>query len=74
MIHTENSYASGETKRPRGPRSSLTVIRPHFDLSTRALNYYLQTHLQAVGDVPNLTKGLAECIVAWKVCQIIPSG
>jgi hypothetical protein len=69
LIHTENSYASGKTKRPRGPRSSLTVMRPNFDLQTRALAYYLQFHLQGLGHVPNLTKGLPECIFEWKVSR-----
>lgn len=66
-IHVENRYASGKTKRPRGPRSSLTVQRPQFDLQTRALAYYLQYHLQALKDVPNLSVGLSECVSAWKV-------
>jgi hypothetical protein len=66
-MQDENSYASGKTKRPRGPRSSLTVLRPHFDLQTLALAYYLEYHLQRVADVPKITQGLPECVSSWKV-------
>ena len=67
-IHLENRYVSGETKRPRGPRSALNVYRPHIDLQTRALAYFLQQHLQTVKDVSNAPGGwcgLTECLVAW---------
>jgi hypothetical protein len=67
LIHVENSYASGKSKRPRGPRSSLTVLRPHFDLQTRALSYYLQYYLHALNDVPNLSRDLPECVSSWKI-------
>jgi len=66
-IHVENRYASGKTKRPRGPRSSLTLSRPHIDLQTQALTYYLQHHLQVLTDVPNNLIGLSDCISAWKL-------
>ncbi|KAI9732934.1 MAG: hypothetical protein M1818_007367 [Claussenomyces sp. TS43310] len=66
-IHLENCYASGKIKRPRGPRSSLTILRPHFDLHARALAYYLEYHLQTLTDVPSVSEGLAECVSAWKV-------
>jgi hypothetical protein len=66
-VYVENSFASGKTKRPRGPRSSLTMLRPYFDLQTRALAYYLQYHLQTLTDVPNISGGLSECVSAWKL-------
>ena len=66
-IHVENCYASGRIKRPRGPRSSLTVLRPHFDLQTRALAYYLQYHLQTLTDLPDVAGGLSESVSAWQV-------
>jgi hypothetical protein len=66
-IHDENSYASGKSKRPRGPRSSLTLLRPHFDLQTLALAYYLEYHLQRGSDVPQITQGLPECVSSWKI-------
>ncbi|TAQ86698.1 hypothetical protein B7494_g4977 [Chlorociboria aeruginascens] len=64
-IHLENRYASGKIKRPRGPRSSLTLLHPQFDLETKALAYYLQCHLQTT-DTLNVT-GLSECVCSWKL-------
>ncbi|RFU29749.1 hypothetical protein B7463_g6605, partial [Scytalidium lignicola] len=68
-IHVENNYASGKSKRPRGPRSSLTLMSPHFDLQTRALAYYLQYHLQTSPDktVPIILGGLSESVYSWKI-------
>jgi hypothetical protein len=54
-------------KRPRGPRSSLKTQRPHIDLRTQAVEYYLHYHLQAPRDVPKVEGGLSQCITAWKV-------
>ena len=65
-IHVENRYASGKAKRPRGPRSSLTIFSPKVDLQTRALTYYLQEHFQAFPG-PNIWGGISECISIWKV-------
>lgn len=65
LIHLENSFASGKVKRPRGPRSSIAALRPHFDLQTRAVAYYVQHHLQTLDDVPGLLKGLTDCIPMW---------
>lgn len=64
-IHLENNYASGKSKRPRGPRSSLVVLLPHFDLQTRALAYYLQYHLQASIDGPSVCGGVSTCVTSW---------
>ena len=64
-IHDENQYASGETKRPRGPRSNLTYWRPQVDLQTRALSYYLRCHLQTTTDRPNLWESLSGCVTEW---------
>ena len=66
-IHIENSFASGKTKRPRGPRSNLTLLRLDLDLQTRALGYYLNYHLQTLSHVPNLANGLPECVSQWKL-------
>ena len=71
-IHVENSYASGKVKRPRGPRSSLTVLRPDFDLQTRALAYYLQYHLQPLTDAPSGLGCLCECVAAWNLSDKDP--
>lgn len=70
-IHVENRYASGKLKRPRGPRSSLTMFRPEFDLQTKALAYYLQYHhlqyhVEPMTNVLNISGGLSECVTAWQ--------
>lgn len=75
-IHIENSYASGEKKRPRGPRSApavkftgdLDVVlqRPLVDLKTQAIQYYLHHHLHMPDDGPNISKGLNDvCLPIW---------
>ena len=66
-ICVENSFASGKDKRPRGPRSSLTILRPNFDLQTRALAYYLKYHLRTLREVPDISGGLSECVSAWEL-------
>ncbi|OQU98801.1 Fungal Zn2-Cys6 binuclear cluster domain-containing protein [Cladophialophora immunda] len=70
MINVENAYASGKVKRPRGPRSSLTSLRPHFDLEARAVAYYLQDHVLTSDDVPDVAKGLCTCFAAWKASGV----
>jgi hypothetical protein len=64
-INIENLYASGKTKRPRGPRSSLTVLRPNLDLQTRALAYYVKYHLRTLPEIPNVSGGISESVSAW---------
>lgn len=75
-IHNENRYASGQTKRPRGPRSTLSLVttginnspmllNPRFDLETRALAYYLHFQLQTLTNVSSVCNGLADCIAIW---------
>ncbi|KFY06749.1 hypothetical protein V492_07780 [Pseudogymnoascus sp. VKM F-4246] len=68
-IHLENRYASGKTKRPRGPRSSLTVIRPEFDLPSRAVAYYLNYYLHALAALPTVSACMSDCLIAWKVSR-----
>ena len=70
LIHIENSYASGQKKRPRGPRSAPTVDftgdpdvvlqRPLVDLKTQAVRYYLQYHLHTPSDAPDVSKGVSD--------------
>ena len=70
VIHIENSYASGQKKRPRGPRSTPTVEltgnldtvlhRPLVDLKAQAIVYYLHYHLQTLQDTPNISKGISD--------------
>ena len=69
-IHVENGYASGKVKRPRGPRSSLTGLRPQVDLQTQALVYYLSHHIKVPQDAPNVACGLPGCVSAWKLSGI----
>ncbi|OAL29315.1 hypothetical protein AYO22_02209 [Fonsecaea multimorphosa] len=66
VINVENAFASGKVKRPRGPRSSLTLLRPQFDLEARAVAYFWQEHVLVSDDVPNVAKSLCACIAAWK--------
>ena len=68
-MHVENAYASGQAKRPRGPRSSLTARRPSVDVQTQALAYYLQNHFQTVTSLFNIWGGLSECISVWKLSE-----
>jgi hypothetical protein len=69
-INDENSYASGKLKRPRGPRSSLTLMRPQFDLETRALDYFFLHHVVRTDDlseeIPDVAQGLCGCTATWK--------
>lgn len=69
-INNENSYASGKLKRPRGPRSSLTILRPQADLEERALDYFFLHHVVQVddlsSDIPDVAKGLCICTALWK--------
>ncbi|KAK5050011.1 hypothetical protein LTR84_004130 [Exophiala bonariae] len=70
MINNENSYASGKKLRPRGPRSSLTILRPQYDLEARALDYFFLYHVVHVDDltedIPDVAQGLCICITLWK--------
>jgi hypothetical protein len=90
VIYLENTYASGQKKRPRGPRSierenrsaETTISRaPPIDLSTRAVAYYLHYHLQALDDVQDSTKfstGVSDYFLPlWKLkadCPILDLG
>ena len=76
LIRIENSYASGQIKRPRGPRSAPTikftsgpdvVLQPPLvDIKTKAIQYYLHHHLHTPNHGPNITKGLSDiCLPVW---------
>jgi hypothetical protein len=70
LVHIENSYASGQQKRPRGPRSipivgltcnlAAVLRRPFFDLKTQAMLYYLRNYLHTLKDAPNISKGISD--------------
>ncbi|KUJ09377.1 uncharacterized protein LY89DRAFT_788253 [Mollisia scopiformis] len=79
LIHLENSYASGATKRPRGPRSTRTVESipqlPSTDLETRATTYYYNHHLHAIEDSLDIMRTVADdFLTVWKFrpdCEIL---
>ncbi|MCJ1374999.1 hypothetical protein MMC20_006232 [Loxospora ochrophaea] len=70
IVHAENVYASGQRKRPRGPRStpavevlsSLNAVlqRPLVDLKTHATGYYFHYHLQTLEDLLDISKSFSD--------------
>ncbi|KAL8705954.1 MAG: hypothetical protein Q9201_000948 [Fulgogasparrea decipioides] len=74
-IHVENRYVNGKIKRPRGPRSSLTVHRPQIDLQARALAYYMHEYLDSPIEVSNTPEDLSKSILAWtasgRTCSMV---
>ena len=60
-MHLENQYASGMVKRPRGPRSSLTMVRASPNLHDCAVSYFIRHHLQPVSNMTNLAVCLPDC-------------
>ncbi|KAF2094429.1 hypothetical protein NA57DRAFT_46353 [Rhizodiscina lignyota] len=85
MVHTENPYASGRKKRPRGPRSTKEVglatkldcilTRSPFDLQTEAVAFYVHYYLQGKGDAPPLVQSAmddVELTLSSKApCQVL---
>jgi len=66
-IHIENDFASGKSKRPRGPRSVLSIPHLQDDLKTRALTFYLNTHTQPLADYPGAPGCLSGSVSFWKL-------
>lgn len=80
-IHNENSYASGQKKRPRGPRSTLRTVsirsikrrdpevhRPLVDLKTKAIIYFSDFHLRTLNGTSTVLKGITNDILhIWKL-------
>ena len=61
VVHIENSYASGQKQRPRGPRPTpvveLTSYQPPLvNLKDQAVAYYFHHHLQTLDDAYSLSK------------------
>lgn len=69
VVHSENAYASGQKKRPRGPRSTWTsgcsdcptklikaLPRSPYDIKTEAVMYYVQCHLERIEDAPPVVR------------------
>lgn len=67
-ILVENEFASGETKRPRGPRSSLSMVQPQLNLQECALTYFQRYHLQATV-VQYMDGCLGDTIEAWQASR-----
>ena len=76
VVHSENSYASGLTKRPRGPRSAPNInltgklgpeLQPaSIDLKTHAFIYYLHHNSKTREDIPVLSTGVcADVLPMW---------
>ena len=73
VVHIENRYASGERKRPRGPRSSkeTSQVAPQqptlsftpVDLNSVAVTYYARYHMQPPSDNPEILKSMLHCIL-----------
>ena len=76
IIHFENTYASGQKKRPRGPRpvkmaeltSQLTpLLHPRIDLNTQATAYYLGCHLQPLTNSSCISQSVSDDLMPiWK--------
>ncbi|KIV81226.1 hypothetical protein PV11_08653 [Exophiala sideris] len=75
-VHSENRYASGRERRPRGPRSSLKehavteLDRPVSgdlaDLKTQAILYYMHHYLKAPKETPkDLKAHSVDFLTAW---------
>ncbi|TVY82918.1 hypothetical protein LSUE1_G002268 [Lachnellula suecica] len=78
VIHIENSYASGQKKRPRGPRATqlvqpigvpsnpnnvLSIERSLDDLKSQAIAYYMYYHLQTFPDALNISRSVADGLI-----------
>lgn len=75
-VHSENLYASGRQRRPRGPRSSVKrqastgLDRPVSgnlaDLTSQAILYYMHHYLKAPKETPKVLKAHSvEFLTAW---------
>lgn len=64
-VYDETSYASGESRRPRGPRTSLTLLQPYLDLISTAETYFLNYYMRGLADSPSVSACMSECLIAW---------
>ncbi|TVY48516.1 hypothetical protein LCER1_G008544 [Lachnellula cervina] len=71
VVHSENSYASGNRKRPRGPRSTFAMDairnaktappqRALVDLKTEATGYYVHYYLQSLPNTLGISKSVPD--------------
>jgi hypothetical protein len=72
-FHLENDYASGITKRPRGPRPSASpsLLRPSLDIPSLAVTYFLYHYLDHFGIVSTFSACMSECVTEWKAVNRI---
>ncbi|PGH11580.1 hypothetical protein AJ80_07050 [Polytolypa hystricis UAMH7299] len=70
VVHSENAYASGEKKRPRGPRPVPVTDSPDegaghllVDLKTQAIVYYFNHHLRTPKETPDLLKVVSDSLL-----------
>lgn len=85
ILNDENPYASGQKKRPRGPRSATQIQPPSdrctalpqlpFDLQAEALASFAQCFLTTIDDAPGIVKGVMDDVLhVWTSrpdCQIL---
>jgi hypothetical protein len=62
-IHSENQYASGIVKRPRGPRATLNTAL-QVDLQTRSWTFYLNHYLYKPNDL-ELEGSVQDSVCQW---------
>lgn len=73
-IHSENSYASGHKKRPRGPRGALSSAGPHdtesamqnaiaVDLETQAISFFIHYHVKTYDDPLEISRTVSDSII-----------
>ncbi|PLB51338.1 hypothetical protein P170DRAFT_509328 [Aspergillus steynii IBT 23096] len=69
FIHSENPYADGKVKRPRGPRSGGHIPNPHHesgDVKAQAMTFYFQNYLQAPKETPGFIRTLGDDYIAGR--------
>ncbi|KAH8429329.1 Zn(II)2Cys6 transcription factor domain-containing protein [Aspergillus melleus] len=69
FVHSENDFADGKVKRPRGPRSRRNLPSHHHDsddTKARAMAFYFQNFLQAPKETPDLIQSLADDYMAGR--------
>ncbi|VUC20523.1 unnamed protein product [Clonostachys rosea] len=70
QFYAENSYASGDARRPRGPRPSLATVRPRADIVSQAKSYYVNYYLYGLSDnMPIVSASMLECLTAWNASR-----
>jgi hypothetical protein len=76
-VHNENTFASGQLKRPRGPRpkmqpASVTGIVLSRDVQTEAVAYYMRHHLEPVKDASALIDSPRESLLStWNSSPVL---